>query len=264
MLIDGVQKIKETIGANLVPNPSFENADAKGSPKDWHWQVRPNDSKAAIDTTVKFSGTQSLRLDAHGTTTDAKCNILSPNFVSSDIPAKPGQFYRLTARIKAAEPDTKFALTAQSYIANSYFWSKEIATTAGSDWKEYEVIFKFPAPGDSNYKEAMKSFRIRLDVRQTTGTIWVDGVALREAVPLDDWASWKAAGNDTHSIIADPLFVNAAQDDYRLNANSSAFQLGFKPIPVEKIGPYQDELRATWPIIEAEGAREKPAIAEFR
>ena len=264
VLIDGVQKIKETIGANLVPNPSFENADAKGSPKDWHWQVRPNDSKAAIDTTVKFSGTQSLRLDAHGTTTDAKCNILSPNFVSSDIPAKPGQFYRLTARIKAAEPDTKFALMAQSYIANSYFWSKEIATTAGSDWKEYEVIFKFPAPGDSNYKEAMKSFRIRLDVRQTTGTIWVDGVALREAVPLDDWASWKAAGNDTHSIIADPLFVNAAQDDYRLNANSSAFQLGFKPIPVEKIGPYQDELRATWPIVEAEGAREKPTIAEFR
>ena len=213
---------------------------------------------------MKFSGNQSLRLDGHGTTTDIKGNKLYSNFVSSDIPAKPGQFYRLTARIKATEPGTKFSLMAQSYVANSYFWSKETATTAGSDWKEYEVIFKFPAPGDSNYKEAMKSFRIRLDVRQPAGTIWVDDVTLREAVPLDDWESWKAAGNDTHSIIADPLFVNAAQADYRLKPNSSAFQLGFKPIPVEKIGPYQDELRATWPIIEAEGAREKPAIAEFR
>ena len=61
-----------------------------------------------------------------------------------------------------------------------------------------------------------------------------------------------------HSLIADPLFVNAAQDDYRLQPNSPAFKLGFQPIPVEKIGPYKDELRASWPIKQAEGAREKP------
>jgi hypothetical protein len=33
-------------------------------------------------------------------------------------------------------------------------------------------------------------------------------------------------------------------------------KLGFKPIPVEKIGPYEDPLRASWPIVEAEGVRE--------
>ena len=27
---------------------------------------------------------------------------------------------------------------------------------------------------------------------------------------------------------------------------------------IEKIGPYRDELRASWPIVEAEGAREHP------
>ena len=76
------------------------------------------------------------------------------------------------------------------------------------------------------------------------------------------WGEWQKAGHDQHSVVADPLFVNAAKDDYRLQANSPAFKLGFKPIPVEKIGPYRDELRASWPIIEAEGAREHPPVSD--
>ena len=104
----------------------------------------------------------------------------------------------------------------------------------------------------------MKSFRIRLDVRQPAGTIWIDDISLREAVQLDGWSSWQAAGNDAHSAVADPLFVDAAKDDYRLKPGSPAFKLGFKAIPVEKIGPYRDALRASWPIVEAKGAREMP------
>ena len=77
----------------------------------------------------------------------------------------------------------------------------------------------------------------------------------------DEWAAWQAQGKDQHSIIADPLFVNAAKGDYHLQPNSPAFKLGFQPIPIDKIGPYRDELRATWPIVEAEGAREKPLVS---
>ena len=58
---------------------------------------------------------------------------------------------------------------------------------------------------------------------------------------------------DRHSLVADPRFVAADQDDYRLRRDSPAWKLGFQPIPVEKIGPYADELRASWPIVEAEG-----------
>jgi hypothetical protein len=35
----------------------------------------------------------------------------------------------------------------------------------------------------------------------------------------------------------DPLFVNAREQDFRLRQDSPAFDLGFKPIPVDKIGP---------------------------
>lgn len=74
----------------------------------------------------------------------------------------------------------------------------------------------------------------------------------------EQWGAWQKLGADLHTLVADPLFVNAEKDDYRLNPDSPAFKLGFKLIPVEKIGPYQDELRVTWPIIEAKGVREKP------
>ena len=55
-------------------------------------------------------------------------------------------------------------------------------------------------------------------------------------------------------------FVDPARDDYRLQPDSPAFALGFKPIPVEKIGPFASPDRASWPIVEAEGAREKPSV----
>jgi len=64
-------------------------------------------------------------------------------------------------------------------------------------------------------------------------------------------------GFEKHSVVADPLFVDADKDDYRLKADSPAWKLGFKPIPVEKIGPYVHPLRASWPIVEAPGARER-------
>jgi len=50
------------------------------------------------------------------------------------------------------------------------------------------------------------------------------------------WAAWRKSGQDAHSVVADPLFVNPAKDDYRLKPESPAFPLGFEPIPVERIG----------------------------
>lgn len=47
---------------------------------------------------------------------------------------------------------------------------------------------------------------------------------------------WQKMGYDTHSIIADPLFVDSEHDDYRLKPESPAFRLGFSPIDTKKIG----------------------------
>ncbi|MBA4417640.1 MAG: hypothetical protein C0392_06990 [Syntrophus sp. (in: bacteria)] len=68
-------------------------------------------------------------------------------------------------------------------------------------------------------------------------------------VPPDlQWNKWKENGLDRNSVMADPLFVDIAKGDYSLLPNSPALKIGFKPIPIDKIGPYNDPLRASWPI----------------
>jgi len=49
------------------------------------------------------------------------------------------------------------------------------------------------------------------------------------------FSAWQNRGMDRHSIIADPLFLDADHDDFRLQPDSPAFQLGFEPIPIHKV-----------------------------
>jgi hypothetical protein len=60
--------------------------------------------------------------------------------------------------------------------------------------------------------------------------------------PLEKPA-WAVAGREQGSIIADPLFVNAAAHDFRLQSNSPALQIGFQPFDYSQAGVYGD---AAW------------------
>ena len=70
--------------------------------------------------------------------------------------------------------------------------------------------------------------------------VWWTGGNLETAdkavTPAGTWEQWRALGFAQHSVVADPLFVDSEHDDYRLRPESPAFALGFKPIPVDKIG----------------------------
>ncbi len=59
----------------------------------------------------------------------------------------------------------------------------------------------------------------------------------RPGVGHDTFADWQALGLDRHSLNEDPLFVDPAHDDYRLQDNSPAFALGFEPIDLTWVGP---------------------------
>lgn len=48
---------------------------------------------------------------------------------------------------------------------------------------------------------------------------------------------WKKRGHDEHSVIADPLFVDAKKRDFRLKPDSPALKMGFKQIDASKAGP---------------------------
>ena len=128
----------------------------------------------------------------------------------------------------------------------------------GPEWKTVSFSFTVPAVGEKGYHPEMKAFRARVDFPDRQGTLFVDDVTLHEIEMLDEWASWQAKGADRNSVVADPLFTSAEGEDGQLRPDSPAWKLGFERIPFEKIGPYQDEFRASWPIIDAPGVREFP------
>ncbi len=78
-------------------------------------------------------------------------------------------------------------------------------------------------------------------------------------ISIDEWNS---LGYDTQSIIDDPQFVDYDNRDYRLKSGSPALKLGFAQLPIDKMGPYKSDKRISWPIIEAEGVREKPMMVQ--
>jgi hypothetical protein len=47
--------------------------------------------------------------------------------------------------------------------------------------------------------------------------------------------------------------------DFALKADSPAFAKGFKTIPLEQIGLYEDESRASWPVVHPVGALSNPS-----
>jgi len=243
----GLFRVKDTNGPNLVLNPGFEDGLAA-----WRCRLTSNDARGEVDAETRHSGVQSLRL--RGVVSPA--NAGKPDWLRqvaascSHIKGViPGRAYRALVWLKAGQKGTRARLEALSYKSRAYDvrFSREIVV--GTEWTEHSVAFRFPQRGDGNYHEGMdKTFYIRVTLHQDAGTLWIDDAELREATVLDEWQAWQNEGWDRRSIIADPLFVDPQRDDYRLKPESPALKLGFKPIPVEKIGCYQDPLRASWPL----------------
>ena len=239
----GQFKAGKVISGNLLANPGFEDGPVGEMPKAWMWQARPSaESKAAAADDTAAEGKRSLKIKGIAAK-DAKCNPPWPVVVSAEVAAQAGHAYRLAAKMKAGKTGTRVELMIQSYVANVYFWSRSKSASVGTQWKEYDLVFKLPARGEQDYKEQMKAIRARFDLPGGEGTVWIDDVRLVEVESRDEWQSLQTLGFDRNSLVADPLFMVPEKDDWRLRPDSPAFKLGFQPIPVDKIGPYRDPLR---------------------
>lgn len=144
-----------------------------------------------------------------------------------------------------------------------------LANRLGEGWRMEGIVFKRNIVRYSNpdvalyYQERVPDERSDIN----DNLIWNDGnllrIAQRGVTEDKQWEAWRQRGHDTRSVIADPLFVDPENDNYRLHADSPALKLGFERIPFETMGPYESPLRASWPIIEAKGVREKPLVSDL-
>jgi parallel beta-helix repeat protein len=90
---------------------------------------------------------------------------------------------------------------------------------------------------------------VYFDQGRLLGSNWTgDGFTMRNNLYYDSrgadilfvgktFADWQAAGHDAGSVIADPLFVNAANFDFRLRPESPALRMGFRQIDMSTVGP---------------------------
>lgn len=54
----------------------------------------------------------------------------------------------------------------------------------------------------------------------------------------------QSLGTDKHSVVGDPMFIDAASGDYRVKEGSKALQLGFKNFAMDKFGVVSKKLKA--------------------
>ncbi len=93
------------------------------------------------------------------------------------------------------------------------------------------------------------------DSGRLLGTRWDDDkFAMRNNVYWDtrggvmgfgkeSWDAWRARGMDAASLIADPLFVDAVNYNFRLRPDSPALKLGFRQIDLTGVGPRPEARR---------------------
>jgi parallel beta-helix repeat protein len=90
---------------------------------------------------------------------------------------------------------------------------------------------------------------VDFDQGNLLGRNWKDGqYSFRDNIYYDvrgpeihfagkSFSDWQSSGQDRGSIIADPLFINAGNFDFRLRPNSPALKAGFRPIDMTGVGP---------------------------
>ncbi len=76
------------------------------------------------------------------------------------------------------------------------------------------------------------------DVVVNVNTYWNPNGIATNAFNGGSWEAWRAGGQDAASQIADPLFRNPANGDFRLRSGSPAVRLGFVPFDASQAGVY--------------------------
>ncbi len=274
----GRQGFKKTLAdlTNKIPNADFSRrlatreisqAPDRTVAADWRWYQKIFPSLQA--EIVRRGDKNALRLP--GAFNKEKKYIRNTCVRSTPFTLTPGKHYRLTFQLR--HQDATGELVARFVCENRGLWkafgsrgflkrSDMSDVVTAREGITCQTGFYLPKPSDADYDARVTALSLHFQFNSSQGWAEVSDLRLDEVQPATEWEAWQMAGADTHSVVADPLFVAPEHGDFTLKPESPALKLGFEPIPFDKIGPYQAPARATWPIREAEGVREHPQWLE--
>ena len=253
----GMLAIREERGPNLLANPGVEEGPAGGYPVGWSWHMKAHAGvRLFVEEGAGRGGGRALAIVPGFAPPGTSATAVTMVAAGPSLPFRPGTAYVLRAWLRGEGGRAPIAIQAYTWKEGAHSWIASRSVPISGEWVEHRLEFRTPAPGDPAYRPTMDFLTARLVASAEAGRVWIDDVSLREADAADEWEAWRARGMDRDSVVADPLFVDPSRDDYRLRPGSPALRLGFRPLPFERMGPYRSPLRASWPIVEAPGARE--------
>ena len=141
---------------------------------------------------------------------DCLGNIVRNNVFALNGGSTQGQWTRYGDAPRGEDPNCNVLMRNIVYWNDSRLWNEH-------RWPNFRTIVDFNLYWDA----AGKPIR-------PLGLSW------------DEWKTKTATTGfnlDYHSLIADPKFVDPQKDDFRLQADSPAFKLGFRPIDLQGVGP---------------------------
>jgi hypothetical protein len=183
-------------------------------------------------------------------------NVIERNFIHDLV----GEGYQMALRADDQQQGTTFRENIvwncmfgavehkhRNIYENNIFAAIRSRSLTGREWHEwaYLLLGRGPVAGT----RIQRNIFFSLDdspafYRERAGTKLQDcqpDYNLFFCASHPDWSrqylnDLQAKGLEQHSLAADPLFVAPTRGDFRLQTNSPAFQLEFRPIPVERIG----------------------------
>ena len=171
---------------NLIPNGSFEEANAEGKPVGWGLGGAEG-LTWAIDNQVSHSGRQSLRITGRDV---APGSLRAGAYPNEKIRLRPNRVYNLEVWVKAQ--DVKFArqwpfgyvamFEAQAENGNRLHSTSLCVPNGSYGWRRYSSLFKIPEESKvpEPYRTLVPTILTPQPPDGLSGTLWIDSVSLRE------------------------------------------------------------------------------------
>jgi hypothetical protein len=148
---------------NLLPNPSFEEADPRGIPTGWHWDRRNTDAICVPDRRDAHRGRQSL-LITNGTAFGA--HVYGMLWLAQPVRLVEGKSYTLSAWVKSDAPGIISLIGGGDWQFRS-----QVPRTRG----QWQRIWSMFTPGTRDL-----DFTLRISTESPTPGVWIDDVKLEE------------------------------------------------------------------------------------